>query len=227
MKKISYQLYPLKEVFIPLAYFFVLVILYSILLKTGLSKISTQLKAIRTAEKQVNTLTAKVELLKDLEPTLPSYVNAATLALPEKNPALLAISQLKNIAGQNAIFLEDLKISGGGQASGHSNLAVSFKLSGTFEQIISFIEAMKSSAPIVALSDLEFSKTGGETVYVDVKANFFWAEYPEKISSVDSPLAGLTQKETDTLQELTKLKKPLFSTLSPQSPGTRVNPFVQ
>ena len=211
----------------PFIYTIILLFLYFILVRAGFDKLSEQRNVIRAAEKTENILKEKEALLKNLQPTLPSYVTTTTLAFPEKNPALIVISQLKRFAGENAIFLEDLRIGGERPSAGKSILSVSFTLTGTFEQVLSFLKQVKTSAPLVYLNGLELSKLGDEGVSMDVKASFSWAAYPEKISSLEEPLVKLSQEELDTLSLLAKLEKSVFGSLSPQSPSGRINPFVQ
>jgi Tfp pilus assembly protein PilO len=216
--------YSLRDIFFPFVYFFILALLYIFLLRTGLANISEQSQAIKTAKKSENVLKEKEALLKSLQPTLPSYVSAASMALPEKNPALAVTSQLKRFAGENALFLEDLKIGGEKPAIEKASLGISFSVTGTLEAIFRFLQQVNTSAPVILLTSAEFSQTG-EGATVDLKANFFWAPYPNKISPLESPLVKFTEDDLNTLAKLENLKGFSYTSLTPQSPSERITPF--
>ena len=97
----------------------------------GWGKIKTLNNNVKSASKVESILKEKEQELITYQGQLDSYVDISAGVLPEKNPALLVVTQLKKIALENNIFLEDLKISSQQVVKGEiSDLKVNFKVQG-------------------------------------------------------------------------------------------------
>lgn len=202
------------------------IFLFVIVGKVGIGRVSALREEIADGEKERKTLTEKLNTLRTLGGELGSNSVASTYALPESNPVLAAMSQLKLAAAQNVISMSSLKSGAGAKGNGGiSSVDISFEAVGPKEGILAFVNGLTKVAPIMQLNKLKLSETGGQTrAAISIRAYF--AELPTKIPAVDSPVKLLTADEEETLMTVTALTPPQFSEVLPSAAG-KTDPFSQ
>ena len=202
----------------------IVIILFVIVGKFGVSQVLGLRSKIVSAQKTEKILTQKLDLLKTLSGDAVSKANAATSALPDANPSLTMISQLKAVAVANGVVMSDIKAAGGVTNSTDVNQAnISFSLDGTRDQIFSFLTAVADISPITLVNSVKETETGG-SVKADVSVKSFWAAFPKTIPSITEPIADFTAAEKGILAKVAGLTQPTFTEVLP-STDINPNPF--
>lgn len=192
--------------------------------KAGLGRISEQRSVLSEAQKAQTTLTEKENILRDVQSLVPGHVAILANVLPEKNPGLIMISQLKNLATVSGVTLTTLKI---GSENTTANIAftdLTFDADGEFNSLISFLDSLKTLAPLSSIASADINQLGG-FASANVNLKVYFAEYPTRLPSLTEPVADLSPEENKLLETLSGLSLPTFTTLTPQEPLLRENPF--
>ena len=217
-------LYSQSSGLFPFVYFIVLSLIFVFAIKTGINKISSQRAQLKTLQRTENTLLEKENILKEAQTDILTHFRFSGIALPNENPSLVTLVQIKNLAAGFLLPLDEIKISGTGLGEGASNIGFSFKVLGDLEQIILFLKDTSTLSPITTIDKVELSGMDNITS-ADVKLKTFWLAYPEKLPSVTDPVKKITDNEIAVIEEMAKLIPPAFSNLSPTGPFERSTPF--
>jgi len=197
----------------------------------GISKITGEMSAVKSAENDQTTLTQKLNLLQTLSQTAAGGESAVTFALPDTNPTLIVLSQLESLAGTNGVVLSKI---GSGEETvddlGLNETPISFDVDGTKPQIISFLTGTLSIAPIIILDNINISQ-GDAGMKAEVTARSFWSPLPQTIPSLTQPVTDLTDAEKETLTKITSLQQPVSLNIpqegSQSAEPINPNPFGQ
>lgn len=222
MEKIPDNVMTILKAILP---FFVVVALFVIIGNFGFGKISEVRDRIASALADKQVLTQKLDILKNIEVNGEKFSNIAVSALPDTNPSLAVISQVKILSGKVGLTISEIKAgSPGTNTSGLSFVNVSFKVMGQREQIESFITDISSVAPITIVDKIKLSESTPGVSMASVSVKSFWAPFPTKIPAVDKAISDLTPQEQKTLQSLNSLTQPIFTTI-PAGVGGKSDPF--
>lgn len=216
-----------QEIIKSVAPLLMIVLLFAFTAKFTLSKVSTQSTQIEKLTKEKVTLSAKVKLLSEISDTVSEGASAASIALPDTNYALAAISQLRFKALENGLTLGSLKA--GNEVKDTSGLMrsdITFQVNGPKLQIVSFINSIPTIAPILITEKVKMTEVN-EVTRADITVKSFWAELPKALPSLTQQLSDLTEKELVILDEVSALTPPSFAVNSPSVTGDRVDPFNQ
>lgn len=214
-----------RVIILPGIYLLVLVVLYYIVVKTGLEKFAVQRRDLQNSKKIEATLLDKYNTLSQAQSQIEPFLTPSTYALPEKNPALMIIGQLRNQTETKGVSMEDFKI-GSTLASGKevSELTVGFQTTGDFFQTMEFLNGLKDVSPIITVEKLRLSFISG-VVSAEVSLKSYWSDFPQELPSVTDPIAKITEDEYTALQLTANLIQPTFTSLSPSGPYFRSSPF--
>jgi len=204
----------------------IVLILFLITGSFGIGKVTDLRSQVDTASSQQNTLNQKLNILQTVSPSLSSSSNLATTALPSDNAAILTISQLKFLASTNSVTLSGTK-SGAAviDSTGLSRVDITFDVTGTRPQVITFLKSISTIAPISVVDNIKLNENSGVTrATTTVRA--FWSPLPAKLPPVTTALTDLTQDEKDTLNSISALVQPVFLTLPPAGGGGKADPFA-
>lgn len=204
------------------------ILLIIIVAKFGLGKVSSLRKEISQSSKDRATLIQKLNTLSSLGADLQSNSQLSSYALPDKNPALATLSQLKSLATQNLVSLSKIKSGGGGEGStkGISTASLTFEVLGPKEGVLTFLESLSGVAPITRVEKVKFSEQGDQ-IGGSVTVISYYAPYPTKLPAITATINDLTNEEIKTLTSIVKLTPPQFVSLSPSSTAGKVDPFSQ
>lgn len=205
----------------------IVIILFVIVGKFGISKVLGVRTEIASAQKVEKTLTQKLNLLQVLSPDIASKANMVASAVPDSNPSLAVISQLKILALNMGVILSAIKSGSGAiNTSGLNEANISFALDGVKPQIFAFLNETVKIAPITIIDKIKMTETN-ESVKADVSIKSFWVEFPKTIPSVSSPITDLTAAEKEILTNLSGLIQPTFTEVAPSQGDINTNPFGQ
>jgi Tfp pilus assembly protein PilO len=205
--------------------FFVVIILFVIVGKFGFGKIVEIRDQIKKTQNDQQVLTQKLDVLRNIEATGEKSSNIAVNALPDTNPSLSVISQIKILSGKIGLTVSEIKAgSPGVNSSGLSQVNVSFKVIGPREQVESFVTEISKIAPITIVDKIKISESTPGTSMGNISVKSFWAPFPTKIPAVDKAISDLTSQEQQTLQSLSELTQPIFTDI-PAGEGGRNDPF--
>lgn len=224
MQKIPENTLIVLKVFLPL---FLIIILFVIVGKFGFGKTSDLRNEISSAQNDQSTLTQKLEILKNIKSTGEQLSNITVSALPDSNPSLAVVSQIKILAGMNGLVVSSIKASSPQVAAGgFSSVSISFNILGPRNQIESFVNKVGSIAPITIVDKIKISETAPGSSVGSISIKSFWMPFPTKIPAVTQAISDLTPDERQTLQDLRNLTQPVFNQV-PAAEGGKGDPFSQ
>jgi Tfp pilus assembly protein PilO len=211
---------------LPIIYIVILVSISYFAIKTGYDKITSQRRSISSAKQVEKVLGEKESVLQEAQAETTDFVNAAAIALPERNPSLAVISQIKSLIGTEGVALSDLKLGSsiGTDVTGASSVNISFSISGDAIQVFDFVRSTATVAPILRIESADISFVESQA-NLDARARSYWAPFPEKLPSITEPINKLTDAEYKILRDLSGLNPPQFTELSPTGTTGRTNPF--
>ena len=196
---------------------------------TGFSRAFYEVGSLReesvAASKSENILRSKLDILSTNEASVGADANYAVSFLPGENPALLVLYQLRGSAVKSGLLLSNFKVgSEMKDASGFMTVSVSFDLQGPLQQILDFVNSIKSISPNVWIGKTELNFTG-ETLQATIDTTSYWSPYPTKIPALTEAITALDASEKETLARVSNLSQPPFVSLTPGAPRENLNPF--
>jgi hypothetical protein len=216
----------MRVALLPLALLLAMVVLATIVFKVGTAKVGTQKTELQKATKNETILTQKQQVLQTLESNILSYADTAIIAMPDKNPSLIALSQLKVLAERNALSLSDIEIGGKiKDKSGTSKTTISFEVEGTLPQVLNYLISIKNFAPLSIIDRVDIAQAGG-VIRASVDLAVFWVPLPTKLPAISEPVRELSANEANLITKLSSLEQPLFTQMLPAAPSARIDPFA-
>jgi len=223
MKKIPENILLIIKAIVPL---FIIIVLFFILTNVGFSKISQVQDEISQIKKDQSVLIDKLSLLRTVSATGAEDSDTTLNSLPDNNPSLLVVSQLRNLAAKSGLIVSSVKASadqGGGDLKA---VAVNFKIAGEKSVVNSFLLNIKTIAPITVLNKLKISEIDG--IYSgEIMVNSFWSPLPTERPTTIEGFQDLTPEDNQMLTLVNSLVQPTFLNLPPADAGGRPNPFAK
>ncbi len=177
-----------------------------------------------------NILEGRLATLQALSEDIKEGANAVTFAIPDKNPSVLILNQLKSLAGDNNILLENISISSQplAEETGLVSYTISFEAQASSTQIlIDFVDGLSSVTPIINISTLEIKSGLASDVTATLGLMAYSAPFPEQLPALEEPLVGLSPEEQSVLDTIQTFTRPEVFTSG--DPATQVvpreNPF--
>lgn len=202
-----------------------LIILILFVVKTGYARVSLRLEDLQAAQKDEAVLEQKLEILQEIERGILAQTDVSLIAMPDKNPALWVIGQLKGTAQANSVFLHDNKLrSGSKDETGLTKIALETTGEGGLGQIFGFLRAIDSLAPVFTIERVRIEENKG-IVSANLKLFLYWADLPTRLPPLTDPIKRLTAQEEEIFAKIAKLKRPSFTVLKPSQPSIRESPF--
>ncbi|MEK7112246.1 MAG: type 4a pilus biogenesis protein PilO [Patescibacteria group bacterium] len=213
-----------SAILIPSAYLAVSILLFVFTAKTGIAKISEQRKGLSEARKIQGVLQQKENILRQIETEVPLQVDILANVLPEKNPALTMISQIKNLAAVSETTITTFKIGAQNDSGDLSFVDLNFDIDGGLTEVLSFMNSIKALAPLSTIDKAKINQAGG-IASANVTIKIYFAGYPTKLPSLTEAVSDLSEEEKGLLVTFSGLTLPTFTTLTPQEPVSRESPF--
>ncbi len=203
-----------------------IIFLFLLLGYFALNKIN-QIRSQITEIKQKNAvLTEKLDLLRSVALTGVVDSNEAANSLPESNPALAVVSQLKTLASNNGLILGTLKTkSNPSDTENINSVTISFNVVGGRSEVENFLLDINNIAPITQLNKLILKETTG-TVEGDVSVDSYWSALPKVLPTNIEDFQALTTEEKEVLAKVRNLTQPVLVELPPPDGGSgKEDPF--
>lgn len=214
-----------KQILIAVLPLVVVSILIIVVGKFGLSKISEVRSALTKAQGDRTLLTQKSNTLRTVLSSARDVADVALITLPETNPALAVVSQIKLVASENSVLISGVK-SGSEVAdkTGLSRSDISFNISGPRVSVLAFIKAIQNIAPIIVVDKIKISENGG-LVDSSISVKSFWSPLPTKLPSLTTQITDLTPAEKQLITDMGSLRKPVFVIVPPSTGAGKTDPF--
>lgn len=211
---------------VPIAIIGIDVTLFAYLASTGYSRITKQLSEYRSAQGSEKVLSDKLEILRQVEAEISTGAESTVIALPNKNPGIFSISQLRLLSSENGFVIENLELANELRDQDVDKMDLKMDLVGQdLPSVVNFLTNIQALAPIMTISEvnIEVEKEGGWLTKMQV--SIYWSSLPTTLPKIDERTQGLTQQEVQILTKVSNLKPPLFSVLEPSLPRSRSQPF--
>lgn len=195
------------------------------LLKIGWDEINGQASELKVLRLEDKVLLEKQSILSEIQGNILAQADLSLQVLPDQNPALAIISQVKTLAFERGLILT--KINAGAETeeeNGFSKVDVTVEMQGTPSLVMDYILVLKQIAPLVNIGKVNITGAAGST-QATLTITGYWSALPSEIASVSSPINDLTQEEVDLLEEFSGRLFPTFVVSAPQEPAIRENPF--
>lgn len=214
----------IQKLIVPVISFAVLMLLFIVSFRIGLTKIQDQNSQNAKLQKDIETLKLKEETLSKISNLISGKGQVFSLALPSANSTLIVFTQIKSVAGSSGLILQNLKAGSETKDQGYSKTEIGFDLNGTLPLLLAFFKNIPNLAPVMTLSKIQINSTGTEAT-ANVGITVYWSPLPLKIPAITDPISDLTKDETAVLDKISKLTLPPFSTVPASGPTGRTNPF--
>ncbi len=215
-----------KALLVPVGLFFLAAILLIVVYQIGISRINSQKAKLQKAERNENILNQKQQVLQSIESEVLAYADAVSVAMPDKNSSLTVISQLKSIAEENGVSLNNVEVTNPSKdKNGLSKTILSLEVEGVLVQVLSFLSEMGNFAPLSTIDKADLTQAGG-VIRATVDLAVYWAPLPTKLPAISEAVNELSADESALIIEFSNLKQPTFTEVLPDLPSERVDPFV-
>lgn len=216
----------MKILVVPFILIAVLVLLFIFVAKIGISRVNSQREKLAVAQRNETVLKQKQEVLREVQGEVLSLADLSASAVPSKNPALVVISQLKNLASSKSVILSNLQVgSRGGSEKGMSRVEIGFDVEGDFSSVLDFLEETNKFAPVSQIEKIKVSQAGG-AIRASTTLISFWAPFPQKLPPLTEATKDLSAEELDLIRSLSELTPPAFLEITPSVPSARTDPFA-
>lgn len=200
------------------------ILLSAVIYKLAVSQIPLQRGKFSAQMRKEQTLKQKSELLRTLEKSILEQADLTSFALPNKNASFAVVSQLNKLAGENLVFITNLRIGGETKDGNLSSSDLGFDVEGTVSSVLSFLKGVGNIAPITLIDKIQLNQTQ-DVARATVRVKTFWADFPSTLPAVSEPIEDLTKEEEEILVKVVNLTPPDFVNLEPQAPTEKTNPF--
>lgn len=219
----------IKNFLLPVGVIVAILVLGVVVANFLISRVTSTLGATREQETKNQVLKDRLSTLQELSEGIRNSVNIAALAIPDQNPSVLIVGQLKAIAGTYDIVLSNLTINTLGMAGTDSQIVtydVAFEAAASdYDSISLFIDNLSKVTPLINLSSLKITTVTG-VVGAEVKFTGFSSPFPSELPALDAPISGLTPEETDVLNTVGAFVHPTaVEQVAPQQSSPREDPF--
>ena len=229
MKSITRRLGPdIKILSGPIIVIIMVISLSVVVFKNAYSQVRVKLRQYNEAKQSEVALNEKLNILREVRVGVLDQADATLIALPSENPAALIVSNLRTSASEKVITIKELKIVGLREDEDIKNMEIKVSTENQeFPSFVSFLKDLVNSAPIQSVKSLEVQKRSiGDNLFSgELEINVYWANLPITLPELTLPIQELTSDQQLVLVKMQSLKKPVFTTLPPQVPKERPNPF--
>lgn len=194
------------------------------------ARINTVRSETRAMQSKNTVLSGRLTTLQSLDAGLRQSANTATLAIPEKNPAVLVTRQLRRLAQNHSVGIENLTITSSSLREGEEVLThdIGFEVvASDYESVSGYISGLSNIVPLVNLATLKVETRPGRGYVAQLKLTAFSSAFPTELPALDEPLSGLSPAEQEILATLESFTRPDTGGTLPEPVDVepRANPF--
>lgn len=218
-----------KQIIKAVAPLLIVLLLFFVVGKFGISQIRSTKQQIDLMKKNEAVLTNKLKILRSISEVSASGADVSLVALPDTNPALSVISQIRLLASNNSIIIEGIKSSvpPSDNVADLTYVTTSFTAIGTKESVLSFVRAIDTIAPISIVEKMDISTSAGASE-ASIIVKTYYASLPTTIPTITQAVTDLNASEKELLSEISVLNPPVFNEFT-FATGSAINqnPFGQ
>lgn len=204
---------------------FAVALSFFVLISKGVGSIRSLYKELADKKQEVKILKDNIETLKKVDLTMINKSEHVFMTLPDRSFVPLLISNIKS-ESTDKILIKTIKSENVNSGENIPGINLIYEAEAEkMENIFSFAEALQKYVPITVFNKIDISAKDGK-YDIGFEAATYWAELPKDIPQVDSVVNNLTDEETKLLNEIAGYKLPTGSSLNPQGPSDRPNPFI-
>lgn len=205
----------------------IVIVLFLVVGNFGIGKIVDLQTQVSSGQNNLNVLKNKLSILQNISSDVLASGDISLAAVPEDNPSLAVVSQIRTISSQNTLSVSNIKTGGEVQdSSGLSRVDISFEVEGARVQVFTFLDAIEKIAPITLIDKVKISEVSGvDRAQVNVKS--YWSNLPSTIPALTESVSDLTESEKTVLTDINGLTLPAFVSLSPSVTPGKTDPFGQ
>jgi hypothetical protein len=204
----------------------VVLILFVTLLNVGISKIRLQLSELNSARQSEEALSTKLSKLKDGTQMALENTNKLVVALPQKNPVMVMISQIKRIAIEKNITVGKFEISGLRSENNLNSIELQAQLEAPdINSLMEYMKELPKMAPVSSVFGVKIVSSPENKFEGDLELTVYWSDFPSTIPAVREPVTSLSQSELNALEVISNLREPEYQILEPSTQGDRLEPF--
>lgn len=187
--------------------------------------------SLQKERERVSKLQTKIQDLETLnEYELSEKSEMLLTALPSRKNPVGMMTMIDQLAEENSLLVEELKVSPGEVATEAAEMTemeeLVFKLtvSGDINQFLNFLKVANQSLPLVNLQIKNFD-ISGQSFSTDVTLVGYYSSLPKTLGKTEAAVPKLTPEEEGLLDQLRKYN--LYETETFESlPGGKHNPFT-
>lgn len=210
----------------PILGILIIFILLVLLFKFGFSKIRMLIGEYKTANEVETMLASKLSQLASDNQTSLENANKLVIALPEKNSAMVMISQMKRLAFEKNLTLGKLEISGLRNTESLNSVQLTAEVSALdLANLLDYFRNLLNLAPVSSVFEVKISSENGSKLGGSVELSVYWSDFPLTIPAVREPVTSLSDSELSVLQSISNLREPEYQVLEPLTQPDRVEPF--
>ena len=213
---------------LPLFAVLVFIFLFIFVIKFGIAQITGQYKGVKETSRIERILKDKASFLRQIRGTQLEDTGVSLTAHPHNNPSVWMISHLRQLEGNFSLTSKDIRISFNQEGSEELKKAqIDTEIEGgDIYAILDFLLSFPTLAPISRLNEVSLKQEAAKNIVSsEVKITIYWSALPTKIPPITEPVTALSDKELKTLELVSILRPPQFTSLSPEFPVDRPNPF--
>jgi len=195
----------------------IIVVIFSFVLG---NYIFSKINVLRKNNKDLNTknemLLTKVSELKTYEKDISSdLVNVTTSTLPISNSGLFALSQLRNLAANNALSIEKASINGIALVPNTKDIylvSLEIEVKGEDIFVARFISEISNSMPLMEVVSIRGKASKNELNSI-IGIYAYYSPLPEFLPTITESIEGLSENEMALFEKVKNYKKPTINTV--------------
>lgn len=212
-----------KFVLVPVLSLFAVIVLGFVTYNIASKRITEQRNEITIQENEVAVLTSKVAVLNEESDILSTYHGSALGVLPEKNPILFVLYNLKQRALATTTRIEEIKVGSVTEIESGTSVSLVFTAAGDLNALLSLIEDLRSGTPLTTITKTSFEIADG-AASVEVTSSTHFSKLPDTLPAITAPITKLSKAELDAFSSFELTSNQEFS-LTPQRGDSTRDPF--
>jgi hypothetical protein len=204
-----------------------ILLLFVFLIPSTYTKIVSGIDSYKNEQELEAVLQNKITVLKSTPQTVLDKAPSTVIALPDKNPSLAVLSQVKILAEEKSVTISNIKTQSSTEAAdGISEGKLSFRLSAPeYIQISEVLKELPSRAPLSSIYSVTMKGQSDADKVAEVSLMVYWSALPKNLPPLTEPLTAFTPEELALLDKLSALRRQDITDLQPDTSAARENPF--
>jgi hypothetical protein len=149
----------------------------------------------------------------------------AVFAVPDDNPAVSAISQIKSRTIAAGMPTNTIKVGNAVKEGTVDQVTIDFEVDGDISVILAIISNLPNTAPLGVVEKITLTESVAPNYKAIISYKTFWSELPSVVPSVETSIKAFAGDDAKIIQKLRSLEVPQVTNFQPQPGVARDNPF--